>query len=63
MSRNPKATDTEIADFVRAFIAEQEINCAETVHQTDAVIISAYEFIEGLCDLSGYHKMSEEDDE
>lgn len=40
---------------VKGFIEEQEINCREAVYQGD-VILSAYEFIEGCCDIVGYTK-------
>lgn len=40
---------------VEAFASEQEITCAETIHQSDRVIENAYEFIEKLCDEAGYY--------
>lgn len=42
------------------FIKEQKISCAETVYQTDRVIVNAYEFIEGICGIVGY--VASEDD-
>ena len=41
------------------FIEDQSIECAETIGQTDRVIEHAYDFIEGVCDLVGYHKIDE----
>ncbi len=43
------------------FIEEQEIGCADTIHQCDWVIEHAYEFIEDVCDVVGYKPY--EDDE
>lgn len=37
------------------FIKDNEIGDSETVHQYDHVIEKAYEFIEGVCDIVGYH--------
>lgn len=37
------------------FIDEQHISCAEAIHQTDHVIENAHAFIEGVCDIVGYH--------
>lgn len=34
---------------------EQEITCPETIHQSDRVIENAYEFIEVLAEVVGYH--------
>ena len=43
------------------FIEEQEIGCADTIHQCDWVIEHAYEFIEDVCEVVGYKPY--EDDE
>lgn len=45
----------------RKFIEEQEIGCADTIHQCDWVIEHAYEFIEDVCEVVGYKPY--EDDE
>lgn len=37
------------------FVADQQISCEETVYQSDRVIVNAYEFIQGVCDLVGYY--------
>lgn len=47
-----------LVEHCHAFIKKQKISCAETIYQTDWVIENAYEFIEGICDITGY-----EDDE
>jgi len=39
---------------VETFIAEQEISCPESVSQCDRIILNAYTFIEGCCDIVGY---------
>lgn len=48
-------TNAKIAAIVRKFIKDQDIHCAETIHQMDHVIENAYEFIEELCDAAGYN--------
>lgn len=57
---------TRLWIHVQSFIKEQEINCREAVYQGD-VILSAYEFIEGCCDIVGYTKCdgdyNDEDDD
>jgi hypothetical protein len=41
--------------FCEKFIKKQNIGCPETVSQSDHVIVNAYEFIEGVCDIVGYY--------
>lgn len=48
--------------IVKDFIEEQEITCPECIYQTDGVIENAYEFIEKLCDVVGYHEEEDEED-
>lgn len=43
-----------LAAHCEQFIQDQRISCAETVYQSDRVILNAYEFIEGVCDIVGY---------
>jgi hypothetical protein len=43
--------------FCQKFIDEQGIVCAETVYQSDDVILDAYEFIEGVADIVGYKEI------
>lgn len=45
----------------RSFVTKEEISCAESVYQMDNVIQNAYEFIEGVCDIVGYHEGSDEE--
>lgn len=45
------------------FIKAQQIGCAETIAQTDRVIINAYDFIEGVCEIVGYAPYDDEDEE
>lgn len=52
----------KIKAIIQNFIEAQEISCAETIYQTDRVIINAYEFIESLVEIVGY-KEYEDDDE
>ena len=49
----------KLVSLCEKFIADNEISCAETVCQTDRVIQNAYEFIEGICKIVGYHKFEE----
>lgn len=44
----------QLYDLCKQFIDEQDINCAESIHQTDRVIENAYFFIERVCDIVGY---------
>ena len=44
------------------FIQQQNIFCAETIYQSDRVIVHAYEFIEQVCDIVGYIGVDEADE-
>lgn len=44
----------QVLALVEKFIQDQEIECPETVYQTDRVIENAYEFIESLCEVADY---------
>ena len=46
--------------YCQEFIQRQHITCAETIYQTDRVMENAMTFIEGICDIVGYHKEEEE---
>lgn len=48
-------------NYCKKYIEEQTIHSSETIHQCDWVIASAYEFIEGVCDIVGYHKPQDDD--
>lgn len=59
-----KLTVSEVNKLVKVckqFITEQKISCAETIYTCDRVIDSAYEFIEKVCDVIGYHVPPEEE--
>lgn len=45
-----------LVEHCEQFIQDHRISCAETVYQSDRVILNAYEFIEGVCDLVGYYE-------
>jgi len=42
------------------FIEKQDINCPERIHQSDNVIINAYQLIEDIANIVGYVKINEE---
>lgn len=46
---------TALWNHAKAFVDTQKISCPETIYQCDWVIENAFEFIEGCCDLVGYH--------
>lgn len=49
--------------FCQQFIKAQRISCPESVYQSDRVILNAYEFIEGVCEIVGYYEYEEEQDD
>jgi len=49
-----------LLDIVEKFIKEQKITCVESVYQSDRVIENAYEFIEKLCNISGYCQIDDD---
>lgn len=54
-----KATTKKKRDLLKlceAFIAEQQISCADCIYQSDRVIENAYKFIADVCDIVGYHE-------
>lgn len=46
--------EQKLLRFCQEFIKKQKISEPETIYQTDNVIINAYEFIEGICNIVGY---------
>jgi len=38
------------------FIRDYQISCADTIYHSESVIENATSFIEGICDIVGYHK-------
>jgi hypothetical protein len=57
------AKQQELYNLCSKFVADQNIHCAETVYQSNRVIENAYEFIEKVCNIVGYCKCEDEDDE
>jgi hypothetical protein len=49
----------QLWELCQKFIRDQRITCAEAVSQQDNVITNAYEFIEGICEIVGYHEDEE----
>jgi hypothetical protein len=41
------------------FIQDNKISCPESISQCDWVIENAYELIQNICDIVGYHKYEE----
>ncbi|WP_316207356.1 hypothetical protein [Bradyrhizobium sp. SZCCHNR3118] len=50
-----------LLEYCKAFIKEQRITCPETIGQCDWVILNAYAFIEGVCDIVGYAETEDEE--
>lgn len=50
-----KKTDALLA-LCMDFIRDQRITCAEAVYQSDQVIENAYDFIDKVAKLVGYHE-------
>ena len=50
-----------LAYEVKKYVVKQNITCAETIYQTDRVIINAYEFMDKIFKMVGFVKG--EDDE
>jgi hypothetical protein len=42
------------------FIQENQINCPESIYQSDRVVLNSQEFIESICDLIGYCEIEED---
>jgi hypothetical protein len=41
--------------FCEKFIKKNDINCPETIYQSDGVAEVSPEFIEGVCNIVGYY--------
>jgi hypothetical protein len=37
------------------FTEKNNISCSETIYSKDSVIVNAYDFIEEICNIVGYH--------
>lgn len=49
----------KLENFCKKWIKDMEIGCVETIYQTDRVVENSLEFIEGICNIVGYHKLDE----
>ena len=56
-------TEHTVLELVRRFIQDNEIRSAETIYQADRVGENALEFIELLCEVVGYYKDEDEDND
>ena len=56
MNRKTDAAKNKLWNIVSEFVKTQEITCPETICQSDRVIENAYDLIEELCDVVGYHE-------
>lgn len=45
----------KLLELCQKFIKDNQIGCAETIGQSDRVIVNAYDFLEEMCELVGYH--------
>lgn len=43
-----------------AFIEKHEISCAESVYQSDNILIHSSELVEDVCEIVGYVEFNEE---
>lgn len=48
--------EQQLMEHCKKFIKDQKISCADAIGQTDSIIENAYGFIEGVCDIVGYHE-------
>lgn len=53
----------KLRQIVKDFVEAQQIFGPECVYQSDRVIENAYEFIQELCDVAGYHLSPDENGE
>lgn len=53
--------DLELRQTVQAFVKKHEITCPETIAQVDSVIVDAYDFIQQLVEIVGYHQRPDEE--
>ena len=63
MGTNAKIDTKKLVAICRAFIAENDIHCVETIYQTDRVIEHAYKFIRQVCDIVGYAELNDEEED
>lgn len=56
-------TEHTVLKLVRKFIQDNKISCGETIYQSDRVGENSLEFIEQLCEVVGYYKGEDEDND
>lgn len=56
-------TEHIVMNLVRKFIQDNKISCGETIYQSDRVGENSLEFIEQLCEVVGYYKGEDEDND
>jgi len=47
--------EQKLMELCKKFIVDNTISCPETICQCDWVIEHAYDFIEDICEIVGYH--------
>jgi hypothetical protein len=55
--------EQKLMELCRKFIRDNGISCPETIYQMDRVIEGAYGFIEEICDIAGYDKAEDGDED
>ena len=53
--------EKELLLLCQKFIKDNEIGCAESIYQSDRVILNSPDFIHDICELVGYHQFEEDD--
>ena len=53
--------EQKLLKLCQEYIKEHEISCPEAICQRDCIIENAYNLIEQICDIVGYHKYSEDE--
>jgi hypothetical protein len=56
-----KGMRDELLEECMNFIRDNEINCPETIYQSDGVILNAQQFIEKICNIVGYYDLQEDE--
>jgi hypothetical protein len=52
--------EKELFLLCKNFVKDMQISCSETIYQSDKVIEEAYELIEQICEIVGYHEIQDE---
>lgn len=53
--------EKELLKLCREFIDKQNISFPERIYQSDNVIVNAFEFIQGICEIVGYKAVDEDE--